>query len=65
MLQTRSSGVDFTIFVVEEHGNKEGNDVPLVRDLASDRRHTFRDLFYKVTEIMTSVTFYAMREICR
>ena len=29
-------GVYFTVFEVEEHGNKEGNDVPLVRDQASD-----------------------------
>ena len=29
-------GVDFTIFKVKELENKEGNDVPLARDLASD-----------------------------
>ena len=28
-------GVYFTIFEVEEHGNKKENDVPLVRDLAN------------------------------
>ena len=29
-------GVNFTIFEVEELENKEGNDVPLARDLAND-----------------------------
>ena len=42
-------GVDFTILEVKKHPKKEGNDVPLVRDLASDRHHEFRDLSYFVS----------------
>ena len=48
-------GVDSTVFEVGELKYKEGNDVPLVRDLAKDWHHDFRLKFFSYIDIVSYV----------